>query len=51
MTEFSYMSRSGQCATCSSCGRPITKGMVYGAHGLCSECLETEVRGDGIGGE
>jgi hypothetical protein len=37
--------------TCASCRRIIYAGELYGAHGLCTSCLETECRGDGIGGE
>jgi predicted RNA-binding Zn-ribbon protein involved in translation (DUF1610 family) len=36
---------------CASCHRKIHPNELYGAHGLCSQCLESEVRGDGIGGE
>lgn len=36
---------------CVSCKRVILVNELYGAHGLCSQCLEVDVRGDGIGGE
>lgn len=36
---------------CVSCRRIIQADELFGAHGLCSQCLETECRGDGMGGE
>ncbi len=36
---------------CVGCRRVIHADELYGAHGLCSQCLESECRGDGIGGE
>lgn len=36
---------------CVGCYRTIHFNELYGAHGLCSQCLEIECRGDGVGGE
>ena len=36
---------------CADCKRVVYAGEQYGAHAMCSQCLEHNFRGDGIGGE
>ena len=38
-------------AQCMGCRRTISANELYGAHGLCSQCLEGEGLNDGMGGE
>lgn len=36
---------------CVGCHRTIRANELYGAHGLCSQCLESNGLHDGMGGE